>query len=105
MMNVTQGSTGAEWRLDAGEARSLSIGPGPRVLRVASGALWITASGEPDAPADDVWLREGESLALDDGAEVLIEGWPEARFQLLVPPCTKRAQRNGLTTVLRRLAV
>ncbi|MFY8118643.1 MAG: DUF2917 domain-containing protein [Roseateles sp.] len=72
----------ALWTLARGEALSLDIGPGPRELSVSAGRLWLTQSGE----LEDVWLSPGQSVLLRSGARVLMEGWPEAQFQLLVPP-------------------
>ncbi|WP_271008157.1 DUF2917 domain-containing protein [Paucibacter sp. B51] len=76
----------ALWRLAEGEALSFKIGPGARELRVSSGRLWLTQPGRPDAPSEDVWLQAGQSLALASGSQVVIEAWPQADFQLLVPP-------------------
>jgi hypothetical protein len=72
----------ALWSLARGEALSLDVGPGPRELSVSAGRLWLTQSGE----LEDVWLSPGQSVLLRSGARVLLEGWPEAQFQLLVPP-------------------
>lgn len=75
-------SAQALWSLARGEALSLDIGPGPRELSVSEGRLWITQSGS----ADDIWLKPGQSVLLKSGARVVMEGWPAAQFQLLVPP-------------------
>ncbi|MCV2362028.1 DUF2917 domain-containing protein [Paucibacter sp. DJ1R-11] len=76
----------ALWRLAEGEALSFKVGPGARELRVSSGRLWLTQPGRPEAPSEDVWLQAGQSLALASGSQVVIEAWPQADFQLLVPP-------------------
>ena len=76
----------ALWRLAEGEALSFKVGPGARELRVSSGRLWLTQPGRPEAPSEDVWLQAGQSLALASGSQVVIEAWPQAAFQLLVPP-------------------
>lgn len=94
-MNESQQSQSAQWILEPGEVRSLRIGPGPRLLRVAEGSVWLTATGELELPAEDVWLGAGDSVALEDHAEVVLEGWPQASFQLLVPPC-KGSDRRPL---------
>jgi len=75
----------ALWSVEKGEALSLSIGPGARALQVVQGRVWLTQSG----CGSDLWLEAGQSVELDAGREVLIEAWPEAQFQLLVPPCAK----------------
>ena len=76
----------AGWRLESGQALRLPIGPGPRELQVTAGRLWLTRRGQADLPAPDVWLAPGESLAVESGEELVLEAWPEAQFQLLVPP-------------------
>src|SRR6185295_6624674 len=65
---------------------TLVVGPAQRVLKVVEGRLWLTTSGTAEDAALDVWLQPGESVELDAGAEVVMEGWPAARFTLLVPP-------------------
>lgn len=72
----------ALWSLTRGEALSLDIGPGPRELSVTEGRVWLTQSGA----LEDVWLVPGQSVTLQSGARVVLEAWPEAQFQLLVPP-------------------
>jgi len=83
-------STSALWSVSQGTARSLSIGPGARELRVTHGSVWLTGQGKADEPAQDVWLGEGESVSLASGSRVVLEGYAEAQFQLLVPPCETR---------------
>ena len=75
----------ALWRVEKGEALSLAIGPGARALQVVRGRVWLTQSG----CSGDLWLEAGQGVELDAGQEVLIEAWPEAQFQLLVPPCAR----------------
>lgn len=82
------------WDLQAGDAMRLPIGPGPRELRVLEGRVWVTQRGAMDLPSDDYWLEAGDALDLPSGAELVIEAWPQARFQLLVPP-QACAQRSG----------
>jgi len=75
----------ALWSVEKGEALSLIVGPGARALSVVRGRVWITQEGRDE----DLWLDAGQSVKLDAGQELLIEAWPEAQFQLLVPPCTQ----------------
>lgn len=86
--NVRQGPDASTWTLDAGRARRLNIGPGARWLRVCTGRLWITRmqAVAADRQLEDVWLQAGDSLAVEAGEVLLVEAWPAARFQLLVPP-------------------
>ncbi len=98
MMTNVQQSVEAEagqWALPAGEAVRLSIGPGPRELHVTQGRLWLTRTGSARAPAEDLWLEAGDTLAMESGSAWVIEGWGATRFQLLVPPraCRALAQR------------
>jgi hypothetical protein len=72
----------ALWSVEKGEALRLSIGPGARALQVVRGRLWITRRGR----AEDLWLAAGQGVQFEAGQELLIEAWPEAQFQLLVPP-------------------
>ncbi len=92
--------TGADgaWSLQAGEAMRLPIGPGQRELRVVEGRVWVTQRGALDLPSDDYWLEAGDALDLPSGAELVVEAWPQARFQLLVPPqaCAQRRAAKPL---------
>jgi hypothetical protein len=90
-MNTSQQ---ALWTLEAGQALSLPIGPGARELSVRQGRLWLTVKGSLQVPAQDIWLAAGESLSLAAGSQVLIEAWPQAAFQLLVPPSACQARRT-----------
>jgi len=92
MHNVQRSSGAAVWALPEG-ASTLVVGPAPRVLQVVEGRLWLTTSGTADDAALDLWLLPGESVEIDAGAEVVMEGWPAARFTLLVPPAS--AHREG----------
>lgn len=88
----------AAWQLAQGEAVSLPIGPGPRELKVLEGRVWVTQQGALDMPSEDYWLSAGEALDLPSGAQLVIEAWPSASFQLLVPPtacATWRAHKAG----------
>jgi len=87
----------ALWEVVQGEALSMSIGPGARELAVAEGRLWLTQQGSADRPAQDVWLEPGQSVHLASGSRVVVEAWPQARFQLLVPPsaCTQLQRQRA----------
>lgn len=74
------------WRLGKGQSVQLDIGPGQRHLRVREGRLWLTGEGAADAPPEDVWLAPGEDVVLAAGSHVVAEGWPQASFELIVPP-------------------
>jgi len=79
-------SSQALWEISEGEALSLTIGPGQRELSVAEGRLWLTLQGSAKQPAQDIWLDPGQSVQLASGSRVVVEAWPAAQFQLLVPP-------------------
>lgn len=81
------------WTLSQGEALSLDIGPGERELSVAQGRLWLTQAG----CLEDLWLEPGQSVQLAGGARVVVEGWPQAQFQLLVPPSACRSVQRRRT--------
>lgn len=92
----------ADWELQPGEALRLTVGPGPRELQVLEGRVWLTRDGLPGRPALDVWLEAGETLALESGMKLVMEGWPQARFQLLVPPRACAAKRTPVQRSLPR---
>lgn len=95
LMISRQQSDGGLWHLGRGQSMRLDIGPGMRRLRLRDGRLWLTSKGAADAPPDDVWLRPGEDVVLPAGARIVAEGWPQASFELLVPPqaCAASATR------------
>jgi hypothetical protein len=74
------------WHLDGGRAMTLAAGAEARRLAVAQGRVWLTLSGTADAPAEDKWLQAGEAVALAAGQSAVLEGWPAADFELLLPP-------------------
>jgi len=76
-------------QLAQGQALTLAAAHGPRRLAVTSGMLWLTVSGG----TDDHWLSAGEGLTLAAGEEVVVEGWPQAEFQLLQPMPKRGAAR------------
>lgn len=94
LMRKVQRSSDSVWALAERSSTTLRIGPGPRVMQALAGRLWLTSSGNDDEASLDVWLEAGDSIELPDGLEVVLEGWPRARFQLLVPPCRRHAGRS-----------
>ncbi|RTL39425.1 MAG: DUF2917 domain-containing protein [Burkholderiales bacterium] len=74
------------WHLDGGRALTLAAGAEARRLSVARGRVWLTLSGTTDQPAEDTWLEAGQAVALAPGQVAVLEGWPAADFELLVPP-------------------
>jgi hypothetical protein len=105
-MTPTQESRVTEWVVAPGRVRKLRIGPGARVLHVREGPLWLTTLGTRGAQPADLWLAAGDDCLLPAGADVVVEGWPRASFQLLVPPqdCggALGALRRRLSGVWRR---
>jgi uncharacterized protein YjlB len=105
MINHANEFQTSSWPLADGEAISMGIGPGPRVLGVTEGRVWLTVTG--DNAQQDVWLEAGDSLDLPAGAHVVMEAWPAAHFQLLVPPkaCQQvhRSARTAPASSLQRL--
>lgn len=92
------------WSLAQGQTLRLEAGPGARELLVARGRLWLTVSGAAGGGReDDVWLDAGQSLLLPSGAEVVLEAWPQAQFQLLVPPHSCPAPLKRLLGPLQAL--
>ena len=84
------------WHLDGGRALTLAGAAEARRLAVARGRVWLTLSGTADAPAEDQWLEAGETVALAAGQTAVLEGWPAAEFELLVPPASAAAGRGLL---------
>ena len=84
------------WHLDGGRAMTLAGGAEARRLAVARGRVWLTLSGTAERPAEDKWLQAGEALALAPGQTAVLEGWPAADFELLVPPTSATANRGFL---------
>jgi hypothetical protein len=98
LMRKSQRSSDSIWSLPAGTSTKLHVGPGPRVLRVCEGRLWLTTAGTADDAATDLWLEPGDEVDLASGLEVVMEAWPAARYQLLVPPsaCSGRLAETTL---------
>ena len=85
----------ALWRVPCGGALRLHIGPAERRLRLLAGRLWLTSQGRAGAPPDDLWLVAGDAVRLPAGAVLVAEGWPEATFEVVVPPPPAHATRAG----------
>ena len=103
LMRKTQRSGDSIWSLPAQTSTTLRVGPGPRVLQVRDGRLWLTTAGTADEAATDLWLEAGECVDLADGLEVVMEAWPAARYQLMVPPSACRAGLPRRSTLRRAL--
>jgi len=101
-MRDEQQFAGALWSVGEGQVRTLRIGPGTRVLRVTAGPLWLTVSGTPDDPPQDLWLQDGDAVVLDSGSEIVVEGWPTASFQLIVPPQACSAASSSISAWISR---
>ncbi|MFG6467780.1 DUF2917 domain-containing protein [Roseateles sp. BYS87W] len=82
------------WHLTRGRALTLAGAAEARRLAVARGRVWLTLAGTADAPAQDCWLEAGEAVALAPGQAAVLEGWPAAEFELLVPPASAPAGRG-----------
>jgi len=87
-------SAAALWALGAGEALSLSIGPGAREVHVAEGRLWLTREGTPQSPPEDIWLEAGDTIALDSGSQ-----WVAPRASSCW--CRRRPARRRARSALR----
>lgn len=103
-MPKLQRSSNPVWSLPTRASTTLRIGPGSRVLRVCEGRLWLTTSGTARQASIDLWLLPGESAELAAGLSIVMEGWPSARFQLLVPPAACRAGWHAPQALARAAA-
>jgi hypothetical protein len=101
MQKVQRSSSDSVWTLADRASMTLRVGPGPRVVQVRSGRLWLTSNGDANEASVDVWLQPGEGLELPAGMEVVVEAWSNARFQLLVPPAACRARTSGAAPAQR----
>jgi ferric-dicitrate binding protein FerR (iron transport regulator) len=92
------------WHLDGGRALTLAAGAEARRVSVARGRVWLTLSGTPERPAEDTWLEAGQTVALAPGQTAVLEGWPAADFEVLVPPAAavSRPARSGSGFLLGR---
>jgi hypothetical protein len=84
------------WHLDGGRALTLTGAAEARRLAVACGRVWLTLSGTADEPAQDHWLEAGQATTLPPGQTAVLEGWPAADFELLVPPTSAPAAGGRL---------
>lgn len=97
------------WSLAPRQARTVPAAAAPRWLRVDAGCVWVTQK-RADAPAEDLWLQTGDSLALPAGTAWIVEAWPRARLSLLqAAPSFSRAVPwlqawSGLAALLRSSA-
>src|SRR5689334_13978888 len=94
----------AVWTLAPGASTTLVVHEHGRVLQAYEGRLWVTTSGTRDDAALDVWLMPGETLALAPGTDVVLEGWPSARFRVLVPAMAAETRRRWSDGILRAWA-
>jgi Protein of unknown function (DUF2917) len=99
MSKMQQSLDSAHWTLNPGQAITLTIGSGPRWVHVTQGRAWITQC----STGSDEWLERGDRLWVADGTALVMEAWPSAQFELLVPPqaCAVRAT---VAALIHRLA-
>lgn len=83
-MRVLNQSIAARWQLASGQTLR-RVTRQPHLLRVAQGQLWVTRDGSLQAPAEDVLLNPGDSLALQGGEAVVLEAWGDSAFEWLEP--------------------
>jgi Protein of unknown function (DUF2917) len=72
------------WTLATGRTLRRSA-PQARLLRVAHGQLWVTRDGSLRAPAEDLMLQAGDSLALACGEAIVLEALGDSGFEWLEP--------------------
>lgn len=102
-MSYSQQSSASELVLPQGSAQRLIVERNARRVRVTEGRLWLTSSAlTADEKPADFWLKAGDSLTLDVGQEVVVEGWPSARFELL-PAEAVSASQHGVSSLARWL--
>ncbi|WP_157991584.1 DUF2917 domain-containing protein [Caldimonas tepidiphila] len=104
-MPVRQESGDTGWQLAPGEACSW-VAPKAHLLEVVEGRLWITCTRRGEPLARDVVLARGETLRVERGDRLVLEGWPGARFEfkLVREPRARRpqaAQQPGWIAELR----
>jgi len=85
MHKLQRSDDDAVWWLGRGTSTTLHVRE-RRVLQACEGRLWVTAEGNDEEAALDVWLMPGDTVSLEPGTRIVVEGWPTARFRLLVPP-------------------
>ena len=101
MHRIQRSTVDAVWWVGRGASTTVTARGGSRVLQVCEGRLWVTAEGSDERPAPDVWLMPGESVTLEAGTSVVVEGWPTARFRLLEPNTPVGGARGWLWRVAR----
>jgi hypothetical protein len=75
-----------------------------RSLLITHGLVWLTLDGQ----RWDHWLAGGESALLPAGSAAMLQAWPAASFQLLLPPQAARQRKRRLCWPLlstRRLSL
>lgn len=82
----------ALWALPPGQALSLQPASVARQVVACRGRVWLTLDGGPAAAAQDHWLRPGEAFTVPAGQRAVLEGWPAASVQVLLPPPALAAQ-------------
>jgi Protein of unknown function (DUF2917) len=80
------------WALPPGEALSLAPAAVARQIVACRGRVWLTLDGSRGAAVQDHWLRPGEAFTVPAGRRAVLEGWPEASVQVLLPPPVVAAQ-------------
>jgi hypothetical protein len=104
MQNLQRSTDDAVWALAPGASMTLTAHAHGRLIQACEGRLWVTTQGTSDRAALDVWLTTGQTLALEPGTDVVLEGWPSARFRLLVPAMAPEARPHWSDRVVRTLA-
>lgn len=109
MTQSQQSNAPAGVRLDPGVALRLPAVQGPSWLNVVDGRVWLTRSAEAgEIGADDQWLEAGDRVVLMPGDNVVVEGWPCARFEVLEAatgaPVSPSSQRPVLGAAWRAWA-
>ena len=79
MINHQQ-STNDAWVLAPGQVRSLTTGPGERLLRVSQGRVWLTVPGDATislSATDEAAGVNGRFLWIEDGLQDPIPSWDD----------------------------
>lgn len=74
-----------EWHVAPGQATRIAAEGRARWLAVTAGRVWLTQTGT-GAAGPDIWLEAGARHRLPAGSEWVVEGWPQARVELLEAP-------------------
>jgi len=102
LMHKSQRSdVGAVWSVEPGTSMTLAAHRHRRLLQACEGRLWVTTEGTDQDAALDVWLLPGETVALEPGVSVVLEGWPSARFRVLVPAMAAEARPRWSDRIVR----